>query len=66
MIRLSGINLSTDLNINLFWDQINSIKNGLNERTYGNLANFVFNLLSLPCSFAVAKHNFFFTFLNKN
>ena len=29
MIRLSGINLSTDLNINLFQDQINSIKNGL-------------------------------------
>ena len=36
----------------------NSIKNDLNERTYNNLANFVFNLLSLPYSFAVANHNF--------
>ena len=50
--------LSSDLDINIFWEKVFSIKNGMNENCFSDLANFAFNLISLPHSsaFSVIKN----------
>lgn len=58
LLRLSEIKISANLNINDFWQEIASIKNGLNEKCFGNISNFIFNLLSLPHSSAAAERKF--------
>lgn len=58
LLRISEPNLSTDLSIDLFWEKVSGIKNGLNESPFTDLVNFIFNLLSLPHSSAAAERKF--------
>lgn len=58
LLRLSQVNLSSDLDINIFWEKVFSIKNGMNENSFSDLANFAFNLISLPHSSAAAERKF--------
>lgn len=58
LLRLTETNLSVELDIDTFWKKVESIKNGLNENSFRELANFVFNLLSLPHSSAAAERSF--------
>ncbi|XP_029404925.2 uncharacterized protein LOC115065906, partial [Bactrocera dorsalis] len=52
MKKLSNHNLNCNLDIDLFWEKVSSMKDG------PDLSGFVFNLLSLPHSSAVAERKF--------
>lgn len=58
LLRLSETKLSSDLNINAFWRKVASMNNGLNQKCFANLSNFISNLLSLPHSSAAAERKF--------
>jgi len=54
--------IRSDANINEFWEKVSSLKNGLGERCFKELGDFVLNLLSLPHSSVAAER--FFSLLN--
>lgn len=58
LLRVSDHNLNDEMEINVFWEKVGKIKNGLNENMFSDLVNFVFNLLSLPHSSAAAERKF--------
>ncbi|XP_028901719.2 zinc finger protein 862-like [Zeugodacus cucurbitae] len=58
LFKLSNHNLNSNLDIDLFWEKVASMKDGLGDLKFPDLSGFVFNLLSLPHSSAVAERKF--------
>ncbi|CAH1111390.1 unnamed protein product [Psylliodes chrysocephalus] len=46
------------LELTKFWFKLNTFKNAANEKIFGNLCEFVFNIFSLPHSSASAERIF--------
>ncbi|XP_054745887.1 uncharacterized protein LOC129250276 [Anastrepha obliqua] len=58
LLKLSDHNLKSDIDIDSFWQKVSNIKNGLGELMFPDLTSFIFTLLSLPHSSAVAERKF--------
>lgn len=58
LLRFSKLEISVDMDIVEFCDVVSKHTNGLNEKCFDDLINFVFNLMSLPHSSAAAERIF--------
>lgn len=58
MLRFSKLEINIDMDIVEFWDTVSKHRNGMNEKCFEDLINFVYNLLSLLHSSAAAERIF--------
>lgn len=65
-LQLQNYGFKGNIDINDFWEKVSCIKNGLDEYSFEDLSNFVFNLMTLPHSSAAAERKFSDLSLIKN
>ena len=58
VIKFSDIGLKTDMDILEFFDKVFSYRSGMDGKCYGELTNFVQNLLIMPHSSAATERKF--------
>lgn len=59
LLRLLNSNLKPDMDVCVFWEKVSLYKNGMDEKCFQELTDFVYDLLSLPHSSAAAERKFF-------